>query len=265
MAIWALLSSTVVTSTAGAGHAEAPGRDLQARTVLANAAAHAVHTAIVERVDDNATLWLKGGERVHLLGIRLAPDADLRAQAARLCADLVAGRAVQLQTGPLKHDRHGRIAAQVHRIDDGTWLQGVLLSEGLAMVETRPAGALAVEAMLAREAHARTAGKGLWTRASSPLTTAEHALDRLGRFAIVEGRVVATAESRGRVYLNFGQDWRTDFTISIAPQDWRRRFRDQGLTHEHYRNRRVRVRGWIQRLNGAMIEVSHPQQIEVLE
>lgn len=255
--ICALLSPIGIASPAVAADAETGARPTPT--------AQAVRSAVVEGVDADATLRLKDGERVLLLGIRLAPDVDLRARAARVVADLVAGRAVRLETGEFTHDRHGRIAAQVYRAGDGAWLQGALLAQGLAMVETRPAGALAVAAMLAREREARDATKGLWARANNPLTTPERALDRLGRFAVVEGRVAATAESRGRVYLNFGADWRTDFTASIAPRDWRRRFRDRGLTHERYRGRRVRVRGWIQRLNGAMIEVSHPQQIEVLE
>jgi hypothetical protein len=36
----------------------------------------------------------------------------------------------------------------------------------------------------------------------------------------VEGRVPEATQVRGRVFLNFGADYKTDFTISIAAKDW---------------------------------------------
>ncbi len=75
--------------------------------------------------------------------------------------------------------------------------------------------------------------------------------------------MVAAAVVRGRVYLNFGPDWRTDFTIAIAPRD-RRRFTRAGLLPGDWDGRRLRVRGWLKRYNGPMIEATHPEQIELL-
>ena len=39
----------------------------------------------------------------------------------------------------------------------------------------------------------------------------------------------------------------------------------EGFDLAAYDGRRVRVRGWLKSLNGPMIEVTHPEQIEVLE
>ena len=69
---------------------------------------------------------------------------------------------------------------------------------------------------------------------------------------------------RGRGYLNFGENWREDFTVSIAPRD-RRRFEAAGIAVEDYEGRLVRVRGWVDSFNGPMIEATHPEQIEVLD
>ena len=44
-----------------------------------------------------------------------------------------------------------------------------------------------------------------------------------------------------------------------------RTFRRAGVDPTSLEGRRVRVRGWLQSLNGPMIEVTHPEQIEVLE
>ena len=86
----------------------------------------------------------------------------------------------------------------------------------------------------------------------------------IDRFELVEGVVVAATIVRGRAYLNFGPDWKTDFTASIDPRD-RRLFDDAGFDIEALQGHRVRVRGWVESWNGPMIKVSHPEQIEVLD
>ena len=84
-----------------------------------------------------------------------------------------------------------------------------------------------------------------------------------GTFQIVEG-VVKSADVRGgRAYLNFGADWRTDFTATISPADMKL-FRASGIDPRRLAGKRVRVRGWIQSLNGPEIEIAEPEQIEVL-
>jgi len=70
------------------------------------------------------------------------------------------------------------------------------------------------------------------------------------------------AESRGRIYLNFGQDWRTDFTAAIAASD-RDSFTGSDIKLPDLDGRVIRVRGWLERRNGPMIDVTHPEQIEL--
>jgi hypothetical protein len=76
--------------------------------------------------------------------------------------------------------------------------------------------------------------------------------------------VLKAALVKGRVYLNFGADWKSDFTVTLAPAV-RRVFEAEGIDPLVYDGKRVRVRGWIESYNGPMIEASHPEQIEVIE
>lgn len=66
------------------------------------------------------------------------------------------------------------------------------------------------------------------------------------------------------MYLNFGADWRTDFTITIAARDLKL-FEQAGLDLFALEGRTVRVRGWLDSYNGPAIEADHPEQIEVLD
>ena len=118
--------------------------------------------------------------------------------------------------------------------------------------------------MLVIEHRARSARLGIWSHPRYRVRAASEADASLGSFQLVEGRVKAAAVVRGRGYLNFGDDWREDFTVSIGPRD-RRRFENEGIAIEDYEGRLVRVRGWVDSFNGPMIEATHPEQIEVLE
>jgi len=74
------------------------------------------------------------------------------------------------------------------------------------------------DVLLKSELIAREAGRGLWqsadygVRSPAPNALAQH----VDSFQIVEGLIISTAQVRGQTYLNFGSDYRTDFTVSIA-------------------------------------------------
>jgi hypothetical protein len=72
------------------------------------------------------------------------------------------------------------------------------------------------------------------------------------------------ARAQQFVYLNFGRDWRRDFTVRAALPD-ARRFARQGLELDGLVGREILVRGHLLEANGPMIELVHPAQIEVVE
>ncbi len=121
-----------------------------------------------------------------------------------------------------------------------------------------------VAEMLARERNARLARRGIWAHPYYAVRTPEQAENHVGSFQLVEGWVVDAAIVRRRGYINFGEDWKSDFTIAIKPKD-HKQFGEDGADILRLKGRIVRVRGWIKSYNGAMIEATHPVQIEVFE
>ncbi|HEY0837778.1 MAG TPA: thermonuclease family protein, partial [Azospirillum sp.] len=83
-------------------------------------------------------------------------------------------------------------------------------------------------------------------------------------FQIVEGRVHATARVRGLIYLNYGADWRADFTVRVG-RDAQKAFARALIDPLSFAGCVLRVRGWIVERGGPMIEATHPEQIERLE
>jgi len=225
----------------------------------------------VEIVDGD-TLVLADGRQVRLVGIQ-APKLPLGRPgftpwplgeaAKRALADLALGKTLTLTYGGARRDRYGRALAHL-RDGDGLWIQGALLERGMARVYSFADNRARVAEMLAREATARDAGRGIWAHPFYAVRTPTSATRHIGGFELVEGRVRDAALVRGRVYLNFGADWRSDFTVALDPAA-RRLFAAAGRDPLSLDGERIRVRGWITSYNGPMIEATHPEQIEVLD
>ncbi len=227
--------------------------------------------ARVAEVIDGDTVLLEDGREVRLVGIqapklplgrrnfRTWPLAD---RAKDALAELTRGRSMHLYYGGRRVDRHGRQLAHLV-LDDGRWAQRLLLSQGLARVYSFADNRSLVAEMLAAERAAREARVGIWRHPFYTVRSPADAASDIGTFQLVEGQVVDAARVRGTTYLNFGADWRSDFTIVVAGAD-RAGFEDAGLDLLALKGRIVRVRGWLDRRNGPMIAATHPEQIEVL-
>ena len=70
--------------------------------------------------------------------------------------------------------------------------------------------------------------------------------------------------TKARTYLNFGADWRRDFTAGIEARVLRAN-PEWAKTLAALEGRRVEVRGWIQYRNGPYIDIEDPSQIAVAE
>jgi hypothetical protein len=79
----------------------------------------------------------------------------------------------------------------------------------------------------------------------------------------VEGWVSSVTRRRNTVYLNFGPDWRWDFTAAV---DLRRTLQRDAVAArlQVLHGRLVRVRGYIERRNGPFISLASADAIEEL-
>jgi micrococcal nuclease len=216
----------------------------------------------VAEVRSDLDLLLADGRTIRLAGVGV-PEA-VEAEAVALIAGLLEkGRTVRLGTEPESHDRYGRLVAQVER-EDALWLQGALLERGLAWIRTQPGETARIDAMRALEMKARAGRRGLWRDPALAPHAAKEAHAFIGSFRIVRGRVLRVDASGDYIYLNFGEDWWEDFTVRLREEDLRQRFEPAGLRVADLAGRRVEVRGVVLESGGPLIDLSHPEQIEVL-
>jgi len=231
----------------------------------------------VAKVIDGETLELDDKSQVRLLGA-LAPQAldggaDEGAWPAADAAKtelekLALGKSVELRFASRRSDRYGRLLAHVfvREGSEHTWLQEEMLRRGYARAYALPGSTECLQDLVAAEDHARRSGLGIWGHASYQIRPADRHWELLryrSTYQLVEGKVRDAAEVRGRIYLNFGENWREDFTITVQPTN-KRVFDEAGMKLTDLKGRRVRVRGWIERRGGPLIEIYHPSQLEVL-
>ena len=179
-------------------------------------------TAEITRVVDGDTVELKRAigkgnlvsNRIRLVGIQ-APKLPLGrknfktwplADKSKTALEKLAlGKKVRLSYGGRRMDRHGRLLAHLHLID-GTWIQGVLLADGMARVYSFPDNRAVVHEMLALQKIARQNKKGIWRHSFYQIRQLGNLEHRNNSFQLVDGVVQDIAKLRKKTYINFGEN-----------------------------------------------------------
>ncbi len=237
---------------------------LTRRFVLAGAAA----VAAPRRPDffDGQTIHVNGAEMV-LSDIiapspaRLAGGGEPGAEIARTALQEFLATSRPLSFNEPPRDRWGRMSgpAQFLRADGKqTTAQAALLSAGAARVSPQTEDDVVLDSYFAAEDAARAAGKGIWAiPAYAVRDTRERR--RVFGFQIFRGAVRSTDEHRGRIYFNFGEDFRSDLTATVTKGVFRRWRRKDLLAV--YAGKSVELRGVVDWINGPSIELRHERQM----
>ncbi len=236
-----------------------------------------VQGGLVTEVVDGDTVLLDSGLSVRLIGTQ-APklalgrddfeDWPLAGEARTALAEVALGKTVQLGYGGEEKDRYGRALAHVF-IENGDapiWAQLYMVEAGWSRVYSFPDNRKCLDQLFAGEARARQARLGIWADPYYSVRAADRPdalVERAGDYELVEGRVLLAEKSGPRVYLNFGRFWKEDFTAVIEAQALRLFERD-GFDPIELEGALVRIRGWVDERDGPRIEVTHPEQIEVV-
>ncbi|MFP4312743.1 MAG: thermonuclease family protein [Alphaproteobacteria bacterium] len=227
----------------------------------------------VVKIVDPLTIELqeKGLTRLTALDI---PDYNpyeqgpLAQSAMEILGDMLIGKEVRIyQTRDRNKGRKNRMGHNLYHLflnDSESWVQGVLVRLGLARVRTDPSNAELARELFKLESLARREKLGLWAFEENSILNPDNAQDHINSFQIVEGRVESAARKQSNLYLNFGKNWRDDFTVAIPSSDIRQ-FLKKDISPQNLNGQTIRVRGWIREYNGAYMELNHPERIEILQ
>jgi endonuclease YncB( thermonuclease family) len=218
----------------------------------------------VAEIIDGRSFRLGDGREVRLAGIEpAASDATTASDSA--LSHLIRDQDVILQGEDDAPDRYGRQTAFVVLASSKVLVQEFLLAEGEALVSAEIADKDCAARLSAAEAGARAAKKAIWASPSviKNAESSDDILTGIGRFAVVEGKVLSVRQAGATTYLNFGRNWTRDFAVTISRR-MMAAIESAGLVPKSLENRRIRVRGWVVAHGGPRIDVRSAGQIEVL-
>lgn len=218
----------------------------------------------VAEIIDGRTFRMDDGREVRLAGIEPGPTLP-SADGAEALGALIAGRNVTLHGLTDAPDRYGRQPAFVMVAGSRNPVQRELLASGFALASASVADHPCAMELAAAEAEARDGKRGLWANPAA-IKNAERPDDilaELGRFAVVEGKVLSAKLAGATFYINFGRRWTRDFAVTISRR-MMPSFEAAGIDLKSLANKRLRIRGWIVRHGGPRIEATRAGQIELV-
>lgn len=213
----------------------------------------------VAAIVDARSVRLDDGREIRLAGIE--PTTTTKPA----LTSLLAGRDVTLRGSDDTPDRYGRQGALVFIGESDSSVQAMLLAQGDAMVSAEITDKDCAAALMASEAAARRQKKGSWAdplaikNAESP----DDILTGIGRFMVVEGKVLSVRQAGAMTYLNFGRRWTRGFAATISKRALPA-FENAGVILKSLESKRIRVRGWVEGNTGPRIDVRLVGQIELL-
>jgi hypothetical protein len=217
----------------------------------------------VTAVIDARSFRLADGREVILAGIESAGSQQTKNISA--LSAILAGREVTLSGPDDTPDRYGRQPAFVFVGTSQPPVQAELLAQGAALVSGSVTDRDCAALLAAAEATGRDGKQGTWADPAAiknPESPGD-ILAGMGRFTVVEGKVLSVRQAGATTYLNFGRNWTRDFAVIISRR-MLPAFEAAGIVLKSLENRRIRVRGWVESRAGPRIEALHVGQIEVL-
>ena len=244
-------------------------------------------TRLVSRIVDAHTMRLDDSSELVLSDIYTLPDyqrapkesaiivpQNHEREGIKFLKELTLGKAVHLKYNREFIDRYGRRTAHVYTVSGGKeiWVQAEMIKHGYAMVAAggQRTGGYAIhdciEILLKQEASARRHNRGHWGTHLFEVKKARRSRDleaAVQTFQLVKGRVRRISQNNGRLYLNFGRNWRRDFTISISKRV-QKEMKIQPADFAALKGKYVLVRGWIENNYGPMIRLRRAGDLQII-
>ena len=248
---------------------------------LKEACSRTLRSVYIQSVSENYE-FRNGEETVFLLQSLVLPTEEkcriytelcpVVAQLRRYLRDNIVGRSLVIRQEEIyPRNRYGLPLLQMEELD-GRWVQQYLLEQGLAQL--RENDLMVDEAVMLHRAEdrARQARRGIWGTEFGAVKSAGKPgklWPFLNSYQHVEGILQKIAYRGDWLYLNFGPDWREDFTVAIHHNDLSAKGWPQLVDDARRRRKvfvegryRVRVRGVLSLWNGPAIIIANPKQIE---
>ena len=226
---------------------------------------------VIEAIDGD-TVKLSGGRLLRYIGID-TPEVRIKKgdkfvydpqpfalDAKEFNRRLVEGKTARIEFDVEGKDRYGRMLGYLF-IDD-TLVNAKLVEAGLAVLYTKPPNVKYTDLFVSLQKEARKKKKGLW--GAYEVISSSQAYRFIDQIRTVRDKVLNTHKSLKAVFLNFGRNYREDFTVVIFKNCLENFYKKSIEPHIFYRGKTVEVTGRIKEYNGPEIIVCSPEEITVI-
>lgn len=215
-------------------------------------------------------LITEDGKIVSLYGLQFPDSVENPMEFERALdrlSSLVFGGLVTLDTSLFEEagsemDRYGDRHSKV--LDpSGRWIQQELVEQGFVWWSGAAKYPKQLRrSLVAAERRAEETRSGVWREFRTLNANTLTSLPESANFVIAEGRVLNVYRSAKMTFINFGEDWKTDFTAAISSKN-RRKFETQDWKLSALMHKLIRIRGSVRWYNGPYMELSFPEQLEI--
>ncbi|UCG35462.1 MAG: thermonuclease family protein [Candidatus Omnitrophota bacterium] len=226
----------------------------------------------VDEVIDGDTIKLSNGKLLRYIGIDTPEMRTKRGnqfiyspqpyslEAKEFNRNLVEGKFVRIEFDVEKHDRYKRLLGYCFAGEE--FVNAKMITEGMAVIYTKPPNVKYADLFVDLQKQARKARKGLW--GAYKIIDQSRAHKYINQIRTVRGKVLNTYDSGKVVFLNFGEDYKTDFTVIIFRNSLPH-FKRKGIDPVTFYNAKtIEVSGRIREFNGPEIIVNSPEEIEII-
>jgi micrococcal nuclease len=225
----------------------------------------------VVEVIDGDTIRLADGKLLRYIGLD-TPEIRLKKgeqfvyspqpfsiEAKEFNAKLVENRFIRVEFDLERVDQYGRLLG--YCFIDGVFVNAKLVEEGFAVTYTQPPNIKYADLFIKLQREARKQRRGLWGAYEVVDHTMAHRY--INQIRTVKGKVLKTYRSKRCIFLNFGSNYKNDFTIVIFNSSLKN-FYSQGIDPlVFYNGKTIEASGRIKEYNGPEIIVNAPTEIEV--
>src|SRR5947209_392016 len=187
--------------------------------------------------------------------------------AALLVAAAHAASLIPPASGPCSLEATARATIAKIEANLDIALAEAILDAGLARYRPEAAAHPCRDLLLAAEAEARAEKIGLW---ADPFYAVLPGADRAAfanppkGMVLVEGVATTLGETASRFYLNFGPRRGSDFAITL-PKRGANALEKAGIKVQDLVGKRLRVRGLLDATFGPQLELTDPDQLELID
>lgn len=165
----------------------------------------------------------------------------------------------------LRADRFGHTLSHVVT-EDGSWVQAQMISRGLGWVTGSPNSRDLVIPLYKYEDLARSQAAGIWAIPEFTPRDNETILENTyNSFQVYQGKIKDLSAKGDFVFINFGTNPQTDFTITFHKKKvkpFRMRTGEHSYTPPSLLGQTIRIRGWVEENGGPMMTLEYQEQLE---